>query len=455
MDEQVSGRPVRAHTTHYDDRAIRDVLASLLERFHDLVPIRLERSTRERGTQLVQVNGVNPVQLTVMLVGAQKLHFAIVQIVQHQGTQDIVEHGIAEHPALYQVANTEPLDGVRMDAAEINLRPIRNQRLELRLRHGLVEEVPLPVQAPHLHQQLPLGFGFHPLRDHADVQQVRHTDDGFQNATGFAALRVYRVQQLHVQFQDVDVHVLQHAKRRIPAAKIVHMNGDAQVMETLDDVHDQLAILDVRAFGDFDGEQTRGNIILFDQSLERAQNIERIQVAARHVHGNGHGRLAGVHPRAQSAEHFLPNMQIERGYQPISLQHGDKLDRRDEPALRVHPANQSLEAHDLARVEVAFRLSVERDLALLQSLLHFEQKRMVVLDLSEHTIVVPSETLSVIPLDRGQSQQRAIVHDADGQGPIVNAEQPERGKKAHAFAVMKRALSNAGSQSLDHALVAR
>mgnify|MGYP000175790339 CR=1 FL=1 len=85
MDEQVSGRPVRAHTTHYDDRAIRDVLASLLERFHDLVPIRLERSTRERGTQLVQVNGVNPVQLTVLLVGAQKLHFAVVQIVQHQG----------------------------------------------------------------------------------------------------------------------------------------------------------------------------------------------------------------------------------------------------------------------------------------------------------------------------------------------------------------------------------
>ena len=187
MDEQVSGRPVRAHTTHYDDRAIRDVLASLLERFHDLVPIRLERSTRERGTQLVQVNGVNPVQLTVLLVGAQKLHFAVVQIVQHQGTQDIVEHGIAKHPALYQVANTEPLDGVRMDAAEINLRPIRNQRLELRLRHGLVEKVSLPVQAPHLHQQLPLGFGFHPLRDHADVQQVRHTDDGFQNATGFAA----------------------------------------------------------------------------------------------------------------------------------------------------------------------------------------------------------------------------------------------------------------------------
>ena len=38
---------------------------------------------------------------------------------------------------------------------------------------------------------------------------------------------------------------------------------------------------------------------------------------------------------------------------------------------------------------------------------------------------------------------------------IVNAEQPERGKKAHAFAVMKRALGNAGTQSLDHALVAR
>lgn len=141
--------------------------------------------------------------------------------------------------------------------------------------------------------------------------QVRHTDDGFQNATGFAALRVYRVQQLHVQFQDVDVHVLQHAKRRIPAAKIVHMNGDAQVVETLDDVHDQLAILDVRAFGYLDGEQTRGDIILFDQSLERAQNIERIQVAARHVHGNGHGR-PGRRPSTRAERGTLPPKYADR-----------------------------------------------------------------------------------------------------------------------------------------------
>ena len=80
---------------HVDLRAGRRLPVRLLERFQEIEPVVLAHQARNAVATLFQIDGVDPRQAAVLLVGAHQLNLAVVHVVEGDGPEDVVHHGIA------------------------------------------------------------------------------------------------------------------------------------------------------------------------------------------------------------------------------------------------------------------------------------------------------------------------------------------------------------------------
>ena len=91
-----------------------------------------------------------------------------------------------------------------------------------------------------------------------------------------------------------------------PLPKFVHVHRKTQIVQPVDDNRHQIAVFNVGAFGNFNRQQARVDAVFADQLLERGKNVQRVQIPARHIDGNGNGRVSPFHPFAKRAAHFFP-----------------------------------------------------------------------------------------------------------------------------------------------------
>ena len=232
--------------------------------------------------------------------------------------------------------------------------------VERLFRDRFAEQVPLqavaadPVQELRLHLRLDaLGQGEH-------MDPVRHLDDAVdQDLRLFAVFEVR--EEPHIEFDDVELVVLQDVQGRIPAAEIVEPERVAEFLDAVDRLGQFRHTVGQGALGHFDVDQILRETVLFHQFVEFPDGVHQFEVEPREVERHRHDRFARVKRRAQIAAGELEDRAVEFVDQAVFLKHGDKLVREELPVGRVHPAGEHLAAAEFFRIRPDDRLIVRDD----------------------------------------------------------------------------------------------
>ena len=83
----------------------------------------------------------------------------------------------------------------------------------------------------------------HALGDDGQVQPVRHIHHRLHDLHALAAVLLIHVDELHVQLDGIDVGILEHIQRGIPAAEVVHHHREALAVQSLNGVFHHLGVL--------------------------------------------------------------------------------------------------------------------------------------------------------------------------------------------------------------------
>ena len=361
------------------------------------------------------------------------------QTIQHQRAHHIVEHGAAAVPLLEQRMDVQTLDGVELDAAQVQQLGFGDDFLHLGHRHGAVKIVALRVLAVHLQQQTFLFSGLHALGDEADAQHVGHVDDGFQNPHAAAAGALTHLQEFHVQLDDIHGDLPQHVQAGIPAAEIIHQDGQAQPVQAVNGLGHAVRIAHVGGLGDLHLQQAGRQVVGFEKIFKKSHHIDGIHIHAGHVHRAGKGLPAHVQRQTQPFGHMVPDVGVQLGDKAVAFQQRDELSRRDDAPGGMPPADKRLTAHQLAGEHVDLRLHIDTELVVFQTVLHLGEQHVVRLRLMHLGGVIPAHTVHVVVFDGAHRLQRTVIHGADGNGAVRDGENAEGGRKAHVLTKLAHA----------------
>src|SRR5439155_10174694 len=117
-----------------------------------------------------------------------------------------------------------------------------------------------------------------------------------------------------------------------------------------------------RVLRDLELEAARVDAPPLEQLRDLVRQVQVEQVAARDVDRDP-DLEPGVLPGAALPERAVQDVARERADEAAVLGEWDELVRRQQPVLGVDPANERLDAADLACLEVRLRLVVDDELA--------------------------------------------------------------------------------------------
>ena len=229
-------------------------------------------------------------------------------------------------------------------------------------RHGLEEVVALRIQAVCRLQHGHLLRGLHTLGDDRQVQPVCHIHHRLHDLHALAAVLLIHVDELHVQLDGIDVGILEHIQRGIPAAEVVHHHRKALAVQALNGVFHHLGVLGHHGLGDL-GQQ---------------------DILHRNVHRYRHKVAAALLPLLQSLADRFPNVLVQPRYKAGALQQRHELGGGNTAPGGMVPAHQCLHAHDGAGDAVALGLQKEAEFVVIQCALQLAQQLLLFFQLVEH-----------------------------------------------------------------------
>ena len=109
-----------------------------------------------------------------------------------------------------------------------------------------------------------------------------------------------------------------------------------------------------------------------------------LELAQREVHGHHEGLEAGLAPRLVLAAGLFEDPAADRDDQPRLLGERDEVQRRHEPAGRVHPAQERLDARDASALELHDGLEVQDELVVVEGTLQVGGERVVRFERTVH-----------------------------------------------------------------------
>jgi hypothetical protein len=138
-------------------------------------------------------------------------------------------------------------------------------------------------------------------------------------------------------------------------------------------------IADQHALGDLDLEPRRRQPRLQQDLVNRTFEIAGLELDRRQIDGD----LQRPRPRCRLAARFAQDPFADLDNQPVLFGKRNELVRRHEATRRMIPAQQSLEADDLA-IDPRLRLEVDQELVLLQRLSQIVLQQPAVAQLPVH-----------------------------------------------------------------------
>ena len=156
---------------------------------------------------------------------------------------------------------------------------------------------------------------------------------------------------------------MQVRERRIAHAEVVDREPHAEGLQLAEAIEIDVRVLHDRAFRQLDHQAAGLQARHLERVAHVGDQVAVLQVASRHVHRDaqaaavGHGRAPLAHLGAGLDQHLLPEFD-----DPARLFRDlDERARHDDAALRVTPADQGLDAEQLAARQVDDRLVLDEE----------------------------------------------------------------------------------------------
>ena len=251
-------------------------------------------------------------------------------------------------------------------------------------RHGLEEVVALRVQAVRRLQHGHLLRGLHALGDDGQVQPVCHIHHRLHDLHALAAVLLIHVDELHVQLDGIDVGILEHIQRGIPAAEIVHHHREALAVQSLNGVFHHLGVLGHHGLGDLSQQKLWLQLIFFHQICKDLRHIQVQDILNRNVHRHRHKVAAAFLPLLQGLADRFPDVLIQPCHKAGALQQRHELGGGNTAPGGVVPAHQRFHTHDGAGDAVTLGLQKEAEFVVVQCALQLTQQLLLFLEFVEH-----------------------------------------------------------------------
>ena len=125
------------------------------------------------------------------------------------------------------------------------------QRFHLFHRQWRVEIISLDVSASKCFQPIDLFLGLGALGDDHQMQLLGHNNHGLDDFHAFTGILIAQFDELHVQFDHIDINVFEHVQRGICRTEIIHQHHDASRMQFADGAFHYGQVFRHGTFGDF------------------------------------------------------------------------------------------------------------------------------------------------------------------------------------------------------------
>ena len=234
----------------------------------------------------------------------------------------------------------------------------------LSVGHGLAEEVALGLFAADVPQKVELLLGLHALGQGLNANLLGHVDDGGEDALG-AQTEV--TQKVHIDFELVELKILQRVQGGVTAAEVVHPHGVTGVAELGDAAEHRGLVVGEHALGDLDADVEPRHLVGAHGLLHHGEDVAQLKVQPGQVQGDGHHNIPPGHGLPIKGAHLPDDMGVQQMDEAMLLQHGDKGSRGQQAVLRVIPAGQCLHGAHLTGDSAHHGLKINFDMLLLQS----------------------------------------------------------------------------------------
>ncbi len=239
---------------------------------------------------------------------------------------------------------------------------------------------------------------------------MRHRDDRPRDRHVFCRSGDVRHQRA-VDLDDVHRQPSQVAQARVAGAEVVERDLDAERPQRSQVLNRLVEVADQHALGDLDTEQPRIEPARGEQAFDAPRQVRLHQLARRQVHGHAHRRQPGALPGRRlfdgTAQHPVADGDDQAGL----FGDRDEAIRRDAAQRGVLPAQQGLDADDVAMLQVHLRLVVQLELLVAQRmaqrrLQHQSFGVIVVARAGIDVDLVATQQLGLVQRGVGAAQQR-------------------------------------------------
>ena len=115
----------------------------------------------------------------------------------------------------------------------------------------------------------------------------------------------------HVDFDFIEMVILQHVQGRVAAAEIVHPHFKAGVPEFVDLGADADAVFDEDAFRDFHMNHAVGHLVFPYNGIHFFENGSAVEIDAGKVERNGNHRKSFIHAGPIGLADFFQHVEIQ------------------------------------------------------------------------------------------------------------------------------------------------
>ena len=206
---------------------------------------------------------------------------------------------------------------------------------------GPVKEVALDFFAAQGLQDLEMLPAFHALDQGGDAHAPGHIDDIGNDDIVFARNRKI-LHELHIDFDQIEVQLLQQVQGGILAAEIVHPHVESAAAEPRHLPLEQFLVLHKSRFCDLDFQQAAGEAGCVHPVGDLLHHIALFKVPPGQVHRNGHDGNAQFLPALKVPQHLAHYVQVHLVHQPVFLQGMDEAGGHQEAVLGIEPTGKSL-----------------------------------------------------------------------------------------------------------------
>ena len=291
------------------------------------------------------------------------------------------------------------------------------QFLKLPGGHGPRKEVTLNVVAADLPQALQLLPGLHALRHHAQIQPAGQSHNEPQDSL-LHGLGGFASDELHVQLQDVQLHLVEHIEGRIAAAEVIHFNDEAQLPQMLHGAEDLSRVFRIGALGQLQMELGGLHAVFPDDLQQRIRQVGMADVRPGHIDRHRQLRISFFPPEAQRGTHIFPDIPVQPGDKTVFLKQGNEFSRGQKAQLRVNPAHQSLGPRQTVIVQAVLRLIIDNKLPFVQCGLHGLRNGLLPQQLAPQNIIIDREVAIILIFNAVHRQIGPIAHLLHRNGTV-------------------------------------